>query len=109
MFDLRRKNTRKKSEFHYQRFASDLEYITPPQNARESSFGTPFGKIRKNLENRENSGGGQGLNWGGTKCPKIFLGGAILSHPPPTAEVFFNGRKVELSGFICFPYIRFQN
>ena len=23
--------------------------------------------------------------------------------------LFFNGRKVELSGFICFPYIRFQN
>ena len=27
----------------------------------------------------ENQGGGQGLNWGGTKCPKIFLGGAILT------------------------------
>ena len=55
-----------------------------------------FGKIRKNLENRENSGGGQGLNWGGTKCPKIFLGGAILSHPPPTAEVCTERKNVQV-------------
>ena len=42
----------------------------------------------ENLENFGNSWGGQGSNWGGTDLPKFFWGGAILSHPRGTAEVW---------------------
>ena len=56
-------------------------------------------KIWKNSEKYGKSGGGQGLNWGGTKCPKIFLGRAILSHPPPTAEVWEELNSMRMVAF----------
>ena len=41
-----------------------------------------FGKFRKFM------GGGTGSKLGWDRFPKIFLGGAILSHPRGTAEVW---------------------